>query len=138
MLPDMFCIPVHFPAAAVPAKVCVTAQWLELNRPRQKLAILMSHSATVGSLTIAAGSSMMANSVSPPMTNVLRTSVGVAPESIQRSEANPPITAPVATDQNGNDPNAICQACGGQGEPCCPDGNYCAGGRTCNMMGVCQ
>src|SRR5437660_5901961 len=104
MLPDMFCIPVHFPAAAVPARVCVIAQWLELNRPRQKQAALRSQSASVWSLTIAAGMRMKANRARPPITKVLRTSVGVAPESIQRSEAKPPKTAPVAIDRKGIDP----------------------------------
>ena len=105
IFPDIFCIPVHFPAAAVPASVWVIAQWLELKRPRQKQAALRSQSASVWSLTIAAGMSIKANKVRPPITKVLRTRVGVAPESIQRSETKPPTTAPAAIDQNGSDPS---------------------------------
>src|SRR5581483_9220819 len=104
MFPHRFCIPVHLPAAAVPASVCVTAQRFELNRPKQNEAAIISHKLRVAFSTIALGIKMTANKASPPTTNVFRTCVGVPPARIQRSEAQPPKTAPAATNQNGSEP----------------------------------
>src|SRR5579859_8139627 len=91
-LPNMFCHPVHLPAAPGPARVWVMAQMLEVNNPNDRLAAI----STAGRISVL--SSM------PPATKVLRTRVGLPPRAIHKSDAQPPVTEESATPQNGMEP----------------------------------
>src|SRR5271168_4549495 len=86
--PAVFCMPVHLPAAAGPARVCVIAQWFDAYIPNATYATLRSATQRLRSETIAAGT-MMVESRSPPATKVFRTRVGVPPRLIHVSEAHP-------------------------------------------------
>ena len=103
-LPNMFCHPVHLPAAPGPASVCVMAQMLEVNSPKERLAAIKSTMQTIGSRTMHRGKNQQVVISMPPAEKVLRTRVGLPPRAIHKSDAQPPAVEEIAMPQNGMEP----------------------------------
>src|SRR5262245_12122456 len=95
-----FCRPVHFPAAAGPARVCVIAQWLDENKPEAIYPKMSKIIERVRLETMAAGK-ISIEPTRPDSTIVLRTNVGEAPRAIHRSEIQPPARDAPALAVNG-------------------------------------
>src|SRR5437868_5903921 len=94
-LPVKFCSPVHFPDVVGPASVCVTDQRLDVHMPRPMQVRTRIATAALWFGTIPT-SKMLDAITGPAPVNVLRTSVGVAPEAIHLSESQPEMSAVVA------------------------------------------
>src|SRR4051794_41129006 len=102
-LPNPFCSPVHCPAIAGPAKVCVMAQWFEVYVPKAMQANSRRQIATRTSDKNATGR-MDVETVRPVTTIPLRTSDTECPRAICRSEIHPAMTVAADTARYATDP----------------------------------